>query len=165
MQKSALSATACAVFKRIYPIFLLILLAAGGSAPLFAQSGEAGLRLPDLHSALFLGTIPGPTLLMVGLGVSALGTAATSYFNSINQTLVLPPTDPGSYTYIMSQGGTLDVASMGGAVSFPVEQSMGSGVRFFQIGVCSQSSAPAIELGGINTTTGGSLTLSPICSR
>ena len=67
MQKSALSATACAVFKRIYPIFLLILLAAGGSAPLFAQSGEAGLRLPDLHSALFLGTIPGPTLLMVGL--------------------------------------------------------------------------------------------------
>src|ERR1700691_5687792 len=73
MQKSALSATACAVFKRIYPIFLLILLAAGGSAPLFAQSGEAGLRLPDLHSALFLGTIPGPTLLMVGLGVSALG--------------------------------------------------------------------------------------------
>src|SRR5580698_5439302 len=73
MQKSALSATACAVFKRIYPIFLLILLAAGGSAPLFAQSGEAGLRLPDLHSALFLGTIPGPTLLMVGLAVSALG--------------------------------------------------------------------------------------------
>ncbi len=73
MLKSALSATACAVFKRIYPIFLLIILAAGGSAPLFAQGGEAALRLPDLHTALFLGTIPGPTLLMVGLGVSALG--------------------------------------------------------------------------------------------
>src|ERR1700723_1867057 len=73
MQKSALSATACAVFKRIYPIFLLILLAAGGSAPLFAQSGEAGLRLPDLHQALFLNGIEGPTLLMIGLGVSALG--------------------------------------------------------------------------------------------
>ena len=73
MQKSALSATACAVFKRIYPIFLLIFLAAGGSAPLFAQGGEAALKLPDLHSALFLGAVTGPTLLMFGLGISALG--------------------------------------------------------------------------------------------
>jgi K(+)-stimulated pyrophosphate-energized sodium pump len=73
MQKSALSATACAVFKRAFQVFSLIFLAAGGSMPLFAQGGEAALKLPDLHSALFLGGISGPTLLMFGLGVSALG--------------------------------------------------------------------------------------------
>jgi K(+)-stimulated pyrophosphate-energized sodium pump len=72
MQKNALSATACAVFKRAFPVFLLILLAAGGSTPLFAQSGEAALKLPDLHTATFFG-VSGPTLLMFGLGVSALG--------------------------------------------------------------------------------------------
>src|SRR5580700_4062919 len=73
MQKSALSATACAVFKRAFQVFSLILLAAGGSMPLFAQGGEAALKLPDLHQALFLGGISGPTLLMFGLGISALG--------------------------------------------------------------------------------------------
>jgi K(+)-stimulated pyrophosphate-energized sodium pump len=80
MQVSALSAAACAatfftkVLKRAFPIFLFVLLAAGGSVPLFAQpGGEAQLKLPDLHTATFLGGISGPTLLLAGLGVSALG--------------------------------------------------------------------------------------------
>ena len=59
-------------FKRAFPVFLLILLAAAGSTPLLAQSGEAALKLPDLHTATFFG-VSGPTLLMFGLGVSALG--------------------------------------------------------------------------------------------
>src|SRR5215472_9724208 len=44
------------------------------STPLFAQEegGEEALRLPDLNSAVFLG-VPGRTLLMGGLVVSALG--------------------------------------------------------------------------------------------
>jgi K(+)-stimulated pyrophosphate-energized sodium pump len=44
---------------------------AAGSAPL--RASEAELKLPDLHTATFLGGIEGPTLLMIGLAVSALG--------------------------------------------------------------------------------------------
>ncbi len=70
MQLTSLSA-AC---RRIFPFVFLMLLAVAGSAPLFAQEGEAGLKLPDLHQATFLNnSVSGPTLLMFGLGVSALG--------------------------------------------------------------------------------------------
>jgi K(+)-stimulated pyrophosphate-energized sodium pump len=62
-----------AVCRRVFPLVLFLLLAAAGSAPLLAQ-GEAELKLPDLGQATFLGgSIGGPTLLMIGLGVSALG--------------------------------------------------------------------------------------------
>jgi K(+)-stimulated pyrophosphate-energized sodium pump len=59
-----------AFFRRAFPV-LLFLLALAGSAPL--KASEAELKLPDLHQALFLGGIEGPTLLMIGLGISALG--------------------------------------------------------------------------------------------
>jgi K(+)-stimulated pyrophosphate-energized sodium pump len=59
--------------RRIVPLLLLTLLAVAGSAPLMAQGGEAELKLPDLQAATFLGGIPGPTLLMIGLGVCVLG--------------------------------------------------------------------------------------------
>ena len=63
-----------AFVRRASQTFLLLLLAAAGSTPLFAQGGEAELKLPDLHQAVFLGgSISGPTLLMIGLAVSALG--------------------------------------------------------------------------------------------
>ena len=66
MQLTSLSA----ICRRAIPLFFLLLLAVGGSTPLLAS--EADLRLPDLHQAVF-GGIGGPTLLMIGLGVSALG--------------------------------------------------------------------------------------------
>jgi K(+)-stimulated pyrophosphate-energized sodium pump len=56
-------------------LFTLLLLAAVGT-PLMAQEagGEANLKLPWLNDApLFLGGIPGRTLLMGGLAISALG--------------------------------------------------------------------------------------------
>jgi K(+)-stimulated pyrophosphate-energized sodium pump len=64
-----------AAMRRAFPLLLLVLLAISGSTPVFAQSGgEAELKLPDLHQALFLGgSISGPSLLMFGLLVSALG--------------------------------------------------------------------------------------------
>ncbi len=63
-----------AFMRRASQTFLLLLLAAAGSTPMFAQGGEANLQLPDLHQAVFLGgSISGPTLLMIGLAVSALG--------------------------------------------------------------------------------------------
>ena len=63
-----------AVCRRAFHVLLLFSLAAAGSAPLLAQEGgEASLRLPDLHQAIFLGGIEGPTLLTIGLGVCVLG--------------------------------------------------------------------------------------------
>jgi K(+)-stimulated pyrophosphate-energized sodium pump len=66
--------TQTASFLRVlYTVLISFLLA----APLLAQGGEstseANLKLPDLGSATFLGGIKGSTLLMGGLGVSALG--------------------------------------------------------------------------------------------
>src|SRR5438270_124258 len=64
---------------RALPILLLTLLLAGISVPAFAQQptehhgGEANLILPDLSTATFIGGIDGRTLLMIGLGIAALG--------------------------------------------------------------------------------------------
>jgi K(+)-stimulated pyrophosphate-energized sodium pump len=58
---------------RLLPLVLLCLLA---SLPLLAQEaggGEANLVLPDLDQVTFFGGLGGRTLLMGGLGVSALG--------------------------------------------------------------------------------------------
>jgi K(+)-stimulated pyrophosphate-energized sodium pump len=60
-----------AFVRRVYPVLLTLLAVAAGSVPL--RASEAELKLPDLHQALFLGGISGPTLLMFGLGISALG--------------------------------------------------------------------------------------------
>jgi K(+)-stimulated pyrophosphate-energized sodium pump len=60
-----------AFFRRAFPVLLTLLAFVAGSAPL--RASEAELKLPDLHQALFLGGISGPTLLQFGLGISALG--------------------------------------------------------------------------------------------
>jgi K(+)-stimulated pyrophosphate-energized sodium pump len=60
--------------RRAFPLILLVLLAVAGSAPVFAQGGEAELKLPPLDQATFLGgAISGPALLEIGLAISALG--------------------------------------------------------------------------------------------
>ena len=60
--------------RRTLPLLILFLLAVFGSTPLLAQGGEADLRLPDLHQALFFGgSVSGPGLLYWGLLISALG--------------------------------------------------------------------------------------------
>jgi K(+)-stimulated pyrophosphate-energized sodium pump len=71
MNVTALSAWLCPAVRRWAPMVLLALLALPGSTPIFAQ-GEAELKIPDLATASPLG-IPGPTLLLIGLGVSVLG--------------------------------------------------------------------------------------------
>src|SRR5580698_8713477 len=60
-----------AFIRRAFPVLLFLFAVAAGSAPL--RASEAELKLPDLHQAIFLGGIEGPTLLMFGLGISALG--------------------------------------------------------------------------------------------
>src|ERR1051325_7578217 len=70
MPKTSLSA----ISRRVSPLLLLVLLALAASAPLLAQhGGEANLVMPDLHQAIVLGGISGPTLLIFGLAISALG--------------------------------------------------------------------------------------------
>jgi len=59
--------------RRAWSLFVLAFILAAGSSPVFAQGGEAELKLPDLGQAIFLGGITGPTLLLIGLGISLLG--------------------------------------------------------------------------------------------
>ncbi len=69
MQLTSLSALS----RRLVPFFLLLLLAIAGSAPLMAQTGEADLKLPSLDIPFLNGAVSGPTLLEIGLAISALG--------------------------------------------------------------------------------------------
>src|SRR5580704_10678354 len=63
-----------AASRRLFHLCLLIVLTVAGSIPMWAQGGEEELKLPDLHTATFLdGAVTGPTLLLIGLGVSVLG--------------------------------------------------------------------------------------------
>jgi K(+)-stimulated pyrophosphate-energized sodium pump len=59
--------------RRAWSLFVLALVLAACASPVFAQGGEADLKLPDLSQAVFLGGVSGPTLLKIGLGVSVLG--------------------------------------------------------------------------------------------
>jgi K(+)-stimulated pyrophosphate-energized sodium pump len=63
------SLSACC--RRVLPALLLVLLAVAGSAPLYGS--ESSLKLPDLNQATFMGSYSGPTLLLIGLAISALG--------------------------------------------------------------------------------------------
>src|ERR1700683_1354636 len=69
MQLTPLSA----VSRRLVPFFLLLLVVLVGSAPLHAQTGEADLKLPSLDIPFLNGAVNGPTLLYIGLAVSAMG--------------------------------------------------------------------------------------------
>ncbi len=68
-----------AASRRLFHLCLLLVLTIAVSVPMWAQGGEEELKLPDLHTALFLdGAVSGPTLLLVGLAVSVLGMAFRS---------------------------------------------------------------------------------------
>jgi K(+)-stimulated pyrophosphate-energized sodium pump len=57
--------------RRAVPVLLLLILAVLSSTPVMAAEEE--LRLPDLHSASFMGGVAGTTVLQIGLAVSLLG--------------------------------------------------------------------------------------------
>ena len=69
MQLTPLSA----VLRRVERFFFFALIAIVGSVPLRAQGGEAELKLPSLDIPFLDGAVNGPTLLYIGLVVSALG--------------------------------------------------------------------------------------------
>jgi K(+)-stimulated pyrophosphate-energized sodium pump len=59
--------------RRIAPLLLPALFALASSLPLHAQGGEVELKIPSLDVPFLGGAIQGPTILMIGLGVSVLG--------------------------------------------------------------------------------------------
>ena len=78
--RAALGKTLRRFYSLAVSFFLLAFLFASLCTPVFAQEppvhrggGEANLVLPDLSSVTFLGGIDGRTLLLIGLGIAALG--------------------------------------------------------------------------------------------
>jgi K(+)-stimulated pyrophosphate-energized sodium pump len=73
VERRPVHARTASLLRVLYTVLVSFLLA----TPLLAQPGEntseANLKLPDLGQVTFLGGIKGSTLLMFGLGVSALG--------------------------------------------------------------------------------------------
>src|SRR5580658_2073801 len=59
--------------RRVAPLLLPALFALASSLPLRAQGGEVELKIPSLDVPFLGGAIQGPTILMIGLGVSVLG--------------------------------------------------------------------------------------------
>jgi hypothetical protein len=83
--------------------------------------------------------------------VNAIGVLGAASGGSGNAVVVLPASDPNSYSFIASAGGTLDAATMGGAVSFPVEQEIPGQVRFYEIEVSTLNPKPLSNLVGAFT--------------
>lgn len=90
--------------------------------------------------------------------INGVGSRASAYATSVNQTLVLAPSDPASYTYVAGAGGTLEVTTMGGAAPFTVEQSVPGTARFFELKVVAASPKPAaVQVGSFNLAVDGTL--------
>ena len=90
--------------------------------------------------------------------VNAIGAAAATYYNSSNQSLILPSSDVGSYTYIASSGGALDVTTLSGTVPFPVEIDFGGWMRLFELNVSGAIPKPAAtQVGAFALTMDGQL--------
>ena len=88
--------------------------------------------------------------------ISQIGLSAAQYFTSSNQSLVLSSSDPGSYTFIASDGGSLDVSTMGGTVPFPVEQDVPGHLRLIELKVSTANPKPvATQAGSLDLTLGG----------
>jgi len=75
------------------------------------------------------------------------------------QVYIVPPSDSSSYTAIASEGGALDVATMGGSAPFQVEGEIPATNRFFELKVSNLSVKPsAMQVGSFALTSGGALT-------
>jgi len=73
LASSCLSGGLARTFRAILPMLLLVLIAAPMMAQEHQGGGEANLVLPDLDQAIFLGTLGGRSVLMIGMLASLLG--------------------------------------------------------------------------------------------
>jgi hypothetical protein len=91
--------------------------------------------------------------------ITAIGTAATSYPNSSNQSLVLPANDPGSYSFIAGDGGLQDTATFGGTSPFPVESDNPGNLRLIELRISTANPKPfSTQVGNFALAADGSLT-------
>jgi hypothetical protein len=91
--------------------------------------------------------------------VAAVGRKAAELAAAGTNAFVRDPSDSHSYTYIVSQAGNLDPATLGGASTFPVEQDItGSGatLRFFEIWANKSAAIPQ-QIGSFTITVDGEL--------
>lgn len=92
--------------------------------------------------------------------IAAVGRQAAEIAPAGTNAYVRDPGDSHSYTYIVTQGGNLDAASLGGASTFPVEQditSSGATMRFFEIMANKGGTIPQ-QVGSFSITAEGELT-------
>ena len=81
--------------------------------------------------------------------ISTVGTEATNITSgSASQTFIAAPSDGSSYTFIVSEGGALDAATMGGSAPFPVESDQPATLLFYQLRVSNSNPKPAALLVG-----------------
>ena len=80
--------------------------------------------------------------------VNAVGSRATLYPDAGPQAVIIPASDPNSYSYIASGGGTVDGSNMGGAAPFQVEQDLGASIQLFEIKVDATNPKPPANLVG-----------------
>jgi hypothetical protein len=102
--------------------------------------------------------VPGSRWSQLRGKINAIGVSATTYFTSSNQTLVLSSSDVGSYTSIASEGGLLDVSTLGGTSPFPVEQDVPGHLRLIEVRVSNANPKPfSTQVGSFDLAADGSL--------
>ena len=83
--------------------------------------------------------------------------AAVNTGTNAVQKFVVSPSDRSSYTYIASEGGSLDIATLAGSMAFPVENTIPAASRFFEIKANNTRPAAAL-VGSFAMTSAGVLT-------
>jgi len=85
--------------------------------------------------------------------------AAANSFDAATNGYAAPTSTVGSYTYVITGGGSGDEETMNGAAPFDVEQSIPGTSRFFQIGVHNGANPPAaLQVGSFTVDANGNLT-------
>jgi hypothetical protein len=91
--------------------------------------------------------------------INKVGTDAAAFTgNTATQTYVNDPSQPGSYTADVSNGGQLDVSTLGGNAAFVIEQNIPGSSRFFMFKGGSAPFPAALQVGTFSIDANGVLT-------
>jgi hypothetical protein len=103
--------------------------------------------------------ISGSKMGTLGSKIEFVGLQGQSFTGTNSQEVyVVPEGDVSSYTYIVSDGGKVDAASMGGLAPFPVEGAAPATNRFFELKLSNATvKPPAVQAGLFSLTPAGVL--------
>ena len=130
------------------------------------SAGDALRRawVTDTDPSVARQDITGSKFNLIRSKVAGVGEAAVNYtVGTLTNELVIGNSDSASYTYIASTGGTLDAASLSGAVPFTIDNAIATTLRFFELKVSGVTPKPeaaqvgsfSIALNGVITFTAG----------